>query len=79
MQGLKRKLEIFSASFSTEESTLLVADMRATFADWVDWTRAAAGVADEWVRGVSVEKKIKRRVCALGGSNPGLRGAVRWC
>ena len=49
-RDLNKNWKIFSASFSTEESTLLVADMWATFADWVDWTRAAAGVADEWVQ-----------------------------
>ena len=69
-RGLKEKLEIFSWSFSTEESTRLVADVRATFAGWVDWTRAVAGVADGRTPPVSVCEKKKKNHARGWGSNP---------
>ena len=75
-RGLKEKLEIFCWSSSTKNPTRLVADARATFADWVDCTRALPCVADERDLPVRLRKRNKKAARAGRDSNSRLCAKV---
>ena len=76
-RGLNEKGKVFCWSSSTKNPTRLVVDARATFADWVDWTRAVAGVADVWAMLVSVRKINKKGRAGLGDRTRELCAKIR--
>ena len=76
-KGVKEKLELFSASFSTNLLTRLVADEWVCWLTGVDCTRALPRVADERGLPVRLRKRNKKAARAGRDSNSRLCAKVR--